>query len=70
MLIHDCWLRVGWGYPDVLVRPGADSGWIRYMMKRRQKAPFSQRPDCIDLNSFYNPDFPANMSVGLGSLNC
>jgi hypothetical protein len=70
-LIRDCWLRVGWHYPDVLVRPGADSGWIHYMLKRRQKTAFDEHPlDCIDLDSFYNPDCPANLSVGLGNLNC
>jgi hypothetical protein len=35
-LLRECWARVDWGYDRVLVRNGADSGWIDYMLKGRQ----------------------------------
>ena len=34
--------------------PGADSGWIGYMLKKRQKDGLEQWSDCI-LGTFYNP---------------
>jgi hypothetical protein len=28
-LIRDCWAKVEWGYRRILVRDGANAGWIR-----------------------------------------
>ena len=36
-LIRDCWGKVEWGYGRILVRDGANAGWINYMLKGRQK---------------------------------
>ena len=36
-LIRDCWAKVEWGYGRILVRDGANAGWINYMLKDRQK---------------------------------
>src|SRR5208282_4 len=36
-LICDCWAKVEWGYGRILVRDGANAGWINYMLKDRQK---------------------------------
>jgi hypothetical protein len=39
-LIRDCWAKVEWGYGRILVRDGANAGWISYMLKGRQKSVF------------------------------
>ena len=39
-LICDCWAKVEWGYGRILVRDGANAGWINYMLKDRQKSEF------------------------------
>ena len=54
-LIRDCWAKVEWGYHRILVRDGADTGWINYMLKDRQKSEFDGYLDCIILESLYNP---------------
>ena len=36
-LIRRCWAKVELGYSRILVRDGADAGWINYMLKDRQK---------------------------------
>ena len=54
-LIDECWAKVDWGYDRVLVRSGADSGWINYMLKGRQKSEFESLLDCIILESLHNP---------------
>ena len=54
-LIQDCWEKVHWAQSRVLVRDGADKGWIDYMLKLRQKAYFDNLLDCIDLDSLHNP---------------
>jgi len=36
-LIRRCWAKVELGYGRILVRDGADAGWINYMLKDRQK---------------------------------
>jgi hypothetical protein len=36
-LICDCWAKVEWGHGRILVRDGANAGWISYMLKDRQK---------------------------------
>ena len=35
-LICDCWAKVEWGHGRILVRDGANAGWISYMLKDRQ----------------------------------
>ena len=39
-LIRRCWAKVEWGYGRILVRDGANAGWIGYMLKDRQKSEF------------------------------
>jgi len=39
-LIRDCWAKVEWGYGRILVRDGANAGWINYVLKDRQKSEF------------------------------
>ena len=36
-LVRDCWAKVEWGYGRILVRDGANAGWINYILKDRQK---------------------------------
>ena len=31
-LIRDCWAKIEWGYGRILVRDGANAGWIDYML--------------------------------------
>lgn len=37
-LIGDCWAKVELGYDRILVRDGANAGWINYMLKDGQKS--------------------------------
>jgi hypothetical protein len=53
-LITGCWAGTDWGYDEIKVRPGANSGWIDYMLKYRQKDGLEHWSDCI-LGTFYNP---------------
>ena len=53
--IRDCWAKVEWGYGQILVRDGANAGWINYMLKDRQKSEFDGFVDCIIIESLYNP---------------
>ena len=54
-LIRDCWAKVEWGYGRILVRDGANAGWIDYMLKDRQKSEFDGFVDCIIIESLHNP---------------
>src|SRR5450755_4496776 len=37
-MIRECWAKVEWGHGRILVRDGANAGWIDYMLKDRQKS--------------------------------
>jgi hypothetical protein len=54
-LIRYCWSKVEWGHGRILVRDGANAGWIGYMLKDRQKSEFDGFLDCIILESLHNP---------------
>ena len=54
-LIRRCWAKVEWGYGRILVRDGANAGWINYMLKDRQKSEFDGLLDCIMIESLHNP---------------
>jgi hypothetical protein len=54
-LIRDCWAKVEWGCARILVRDGANAGWINYMLKHRQKSQFDDILDCMIVESLYNP---------------
>ena len=54
-LIRDCWAKVEWGYGRILVRDGANAGWIGYMLKDRQKSVFDGFLDCMIIESLHNP---------------
>jgi hypothetical protein len=54
-LIRNCWAKVELGYGRILVRDGANTGWINYMLKDRQKSAFDGLLDCIIIESLYNP---------------
>ncbi len=54
-LIRACWAKVEWGYSRILVRDGANAGWINYMLKDRQKSQFDGFLDCIMIESWHNP---------------
>ena len=53
--IRDCWSKVEWGYGRILVRDGANAGWINYMLKDRQKSEFDAFVDCVIIESLHNP---------------
>jgi hypothetical protein len=40
----------------ILVRDGANAGWISYMLKDRQKSEFDGFLDCIIIESLRNPN--------------
>ena len=54
-LIRACWAKVEFGYGRILVRDGANAGWISYMLKNRQKSAFDSFLDCIIIESLHNP---------------
>jgi hypothetical protein len=54
-LIRHCWTKVEWGHGHILVRDDANSGWIDYMLKDRQKSVFDGPLDCIVVESLHNP---------------
>ena len=54
-LIRECWAKVEWGYGRILVRDGANAGWINYMLKDRQKPQFDGFLDCKILEFVHNP---------------
>jgi hypothetical protein len=54
-LIRACWTKVEWAYRRILVRDGANAGWINYMLKNRQKSEFDGFVDCIIIESLHNP---------------
>ncbi len=54
-LIRHCWAKVELGYGRILVRDGANAGWIDYMLKDRQKSAFDGFVDCIIIESLHNP---------------
>ena len=43
------------GYRRILVRDGANAGWINYMLKDRQKSEFDGLLDCVIIESLHNP---------------
>ena len=43
------------GVTAILVRDGANAGWINYMLKDRQKSEFDGFLDCIIVESLHNP---------------
>jgi hypothetical protein len=48
--------KVEWGSGRILVRDGANAGWINYMLKDRQKSEFDGFVDCIIIESLHNPN--------------
>ena len=54
-MIRECWAKVEWSHGRILVRDGANAGWIDYMLKDRQKSEFDGFVDCIIIESLHNP---------------
>jgi hypothetical protein len=54
-LIGDCWAKVELGHRRILVREGANAGWINYMLKDGQKSEFDGLLDCVIIESLHNP---------------
>jgi hypothetical protein len=54
-LIRACWAKVELGCGRILVRDAANAGWIKYMLKDRQKSEFDGFFDCIIIESLHNP---------------
>jgi len=42
------------GYGRILVRDGANAGWINYMLKDRQKSEFDGILECVMIESMHN----------------
>ena len=58
-LIRHCWAKVECGCGRILVRDGANAGWISYMLKDQQNSEFEGPLDCIMLESLHNPSVDA-----------
>ena len=54
-LIGDRWAKVELGHRRILVRDGANAGWINYMLKDRQKSEFDGLLDCVMMELMHNP---------------
>ena len=54
-LVRVCWAKVELSNRRILVRDCADAGWIRYMLKDRQKSEFDGLLDCVIIESLHNP---------------
>jgi hypothetical protein len=54
-LVRCCWAKVEWACGRILVRDGANAGWIDYMLKERQKSAFDGFFDSVMLESLHNP---------------
>lgn len=54
-LVRHCWANVELGCGRILVRDGANAGWIGYMLKNRQKSEFDTLLDCVIIESMHNP---------------
>jgi len=54
-LIRQYWSKVEWSHGRILVRDGANAGWINYMLKNRQKSEFDAFLDCVIIESLHNP---------------
>ena len=50
---------IQWACGRILVRDGANAGWIDYMLKGRQKSAFDGLFDCVIVESFCNPNVGA-----------
>ena len=48
-------IKVEWACGCILVRDGANAGWINYMLNGRQKSEFDGFFDCIIIGSPHNP---------------
>jgi hypothetical protein len=53
-LIRHCWSKVELGCGRILIRDGANAGWINYMLKDRQKSQYDGLLDCIMVESLHN----------------
>ena len=53
-LVGDCCAKVELGYGRILVRDGANAGWINYMLKDRQKSEFDGILECVMIESMHN----------------
>jgi hypothetical protein len=62
-LIGDCWAKVELGHRRILVRDGANAGWINYMLKDRQKSEFDGLLDCVIIESLHNPMLTRSRSL-------
>jgi hypothetical protein len=54
-LIRGCWTKVELAYGRILIRDGANAGWINYMLKDRQKSQFDALLDSVIIESLHNP---------------
>jgi hypothetical protein len=54
-VIHHCWAKVEWAHGRILVRDGANAGWVSYMLKDRQKSEFDDFLDSLVIESLHNP---------------
>jgi len=52
--IRSCWANSRWSRYQIKIEHNADRGWIRYLLKARQKSGLEGWFDCIDLE-IHNP---------------
>lgn len=52
-MIAESWKKTSWAQAEINIRTHADSGWVSYMSKLRDKPSFS---DSIDWTNYHNAD--------------
>jgi hypothetical protein len=53
LIIQSTWNRTKWAYGIIDIQSNADSGWINYISKTRDKPSYA---DAIDWENYHNPD--------------
>jgi hypothetical protein len=51
-LLREVWASTYWSHKEVHITPGADDGWVNYMLKSQTKDRYDL---CIDWLNFHNP---------------
>ena len=49
-LVKKCWTQTDYGYDQIDIQPGSNTGWVNYMTKYRTKSEFDQSIDWINLH--------------------
>ncbi len=49
-IVRECWMSTDFGYDQIDIQPGSNTGWVNYMTKYRTKTEFDQSIDWVNLH--------------------